>query len=137
MNIDGGCLCGAVKWRANINPNMVGICHCTQCQINSASAFQWTALVPAEDFELLSGQLKAYVKTSESGNKRALSFCPDCGTTIHGSDVEATKAYSLRFGNCRQREQLEPKFQLWCRSAMPWTKNLDVGTKIEEQIGFR
>jgi len=133
MEIDGGCLCGDVTWRARIDPGKVGVCHCTDCQINSATAFRWAVMVPAADFELLSGELKVYVKTAESGNPRALSFCPRCGTSIHGGDVENSKTYSLRLGNCNQRAELPPKGQIWCRSAMPWVDHLGEIRKISEQ----
>ncbi len=137
MRIDGSCLCGDVTWRAEIDPERVGICHCTQCQANGASAFQWAVPVPSGAFELLSGELKVYVKTAESGNERALSFCPHCATTIHGGNVEEGGYYSLRLGGCRQRDQLEPKLQLWCGSAVPWVKDLAAGKKIEAQSGKR
>lgn len=133
MEIDGGCLCGDVTWRARIDPDKVGVCHCTDCQINSATAFRWAVMVPAADFELLSGELKVYVKTAESGNPRALSFCPRCGTSIHGGDVENSQTYSLRLGNCNQRSELPPKAQIWCRSAMPWVDGLAEVRKISEQ----
>lgn len=133
MEIDGGCLCGDVTWRARIDPGKVGVCHCTDCQINSATAFRWAVMAPAADFELLSGELKVYVKTAESGNQRALSFCPRCGTSIHGGDVGDSAAYSLRLGNCNQRAELPPKGQIWCRSAMPWVDHLGEIRKISEQ----
>ena len=133
MEIDGSCLCEAVTWRANIDPQRVGICHCTQCQTNGASAFQWMVQVPAQDFELLTGELKAYVKTAESGNERALSFCPICATTIHGSNATDADMYSLRLGGCRQRAELKPKFQVWHRSAIPWACDLPAGSPIDTQ----
>ena len=136
MDIDGSCLCGEVTWRARVDPRYVGICHCTQCQINGASAFQWAAQVSAENFELLSGDLKAYVKTAESGNQRALSFCPNCGTTIHGSDVDDPPVFSLRLGGCHQRDQLPPKYQLWCRSALPWAEDRAAAPKVQTQGRF-
>jgi len=93
-------------------------------------------MVPEAQFELLSGELKVYVKTAQSGNERALSFCPRCGTTIHGGDVKNPKTYSLRLGHCRQREQLSPRAQIWCRSALPWVEELaSVDRKTETQQG--
>ena len=136
MRIDGRCLCGDVTWRAEIDPESVGICHCTQCQVNGASAFQWAARVTSENFELLTGKLKVYVKTAESGNERALSFCPKCGTTIHGGNAGKTGLYSLRLGGCTQRNLLEPTLQLWCRSAVPWIKELAVGKRVDTQSGL-
>ncbi len=118
--IDGACLCGQVRYEAMINPARVAICHCTDCQVNSATAFRFGVLVRAENFRLLAGELKTYVKTAQSGNPRRLSFCPDCGTSIHGSDLENTRYYSLRLGTARQRAELRPLQQMWCRSALPW-----------------
>lgn len=136
MEIDGSCLCGKVTWRATINQNAVGVCHCTQCQINGSSAFQWAVRVPASQFELLTGELKEYVKTAESGNERVLSFCPNCGTTVHGGNVGDTDMYSLRLGGCHQRSELQPKFQLWHRSAVDWAKHIQTEHTIETQAGL-
>ena len=133
MKIDGACLCGDITWEAEIDPDKVGICHCTQCQVNGASAFQWAVQVPTEQFRLVSGELRAFVKTAESGNQRALSFCPNCGTTIHGGNAGASEFLSLRLGGCNQRHQLTPQSQVWHRSAQPWAQDLQAGVAIEMQ----
>lgn len=124
MEIDGACLCGDVSWKARIDPEKVWICHCTDCQINSATAYRYGVRVAASDFELLSGVLKVFVKTAENGNKRALSFCPGCGTSIHGGRVGVPDWYSLRLGSCNQRHALTPKGQIWHRSAQPWIEDI-------------
>ncbi|MBL8382853.1 MAG: GFA family protein [Burkholderiales bacterium] len=124
MRIDGACLCGHVRYEALIDPARVGICHCRDCQISSATAFRVGAPVPVDDFKLLSGSLRVYVKTAESGSRRALSFCPECGTSIHGSAVENATTLSLRIGTARQFAQLVPQQQIWCRSALPWLGDL-------------
>src|SRR5690606_36972007 len=83
MKIDGACHCGRVRYEAEIDPAKVVVCHCTDCQTLSGSAFR--TVVPAREgtFRLLSGALKIYVKTAESGNRREQAFCPECGTPIH------------------------------------------------------
>lgn len=133
MKIDGGCLCGHITYEAEIDPAKVGMCHCTDCQINSATAFRIAVMIPREDFRLLSGEMKVYVKTAESGNRRALSFCPECGTSIHGGNVDGTGTVSLRLGTARQRAELPPKAQIWCRSALPWVDGIAAVPKIEKQ----
>lgn len=120
LKIDGACLCGHVRYEAEIDPARVGICHCTDCQIHSATAFRLGVPVPVCDFRLTAGELKVYIKTAESGARRALSFCPHCGTSIHGGAVENPTTLSLRIGTARQRAQLVPRQQIWCRSALPW-----------------
>lgn len=124
MKVDGACLCGYLSFEAEIDPEKVMIFHCTDCQ-NGAGAYRAGVLVNVEDFRLLSGTPKVYMKTSEAGGKRALSFCPECGTNLHGANAEAPKTYSLRLGLVNQRRQLQPKLQLWCRSALPWVFNLE------------
>ena len=91
MKIDGACLCGQFRYEAEINPGNIVVCHCTDCQVSSATAFRVGVMVPADKFKVVAGALKVYVKTAESGKKRALSFCPECGTSIHGSDPVTPK----------------------------------------------
>ena len=133
MNIDGECLCGRVRYEARINPERVAICHCTQCQVMSSAPFRFNVLVRRQHFKLLSGDLKAYVKTAESGNRRALWFCPECGTSIYGTGVDDQEVLSLRLGTARQRAELVPRTQVWCRSALPWLSQLDSMKKIALQ----
>jgi len=124
MKIDGACLCGWVQYEATVDTDRIRICHCTQCQVNSASAFRTGAVVPREHFRLVSGELKFFIKTAESGNTRALGFCPECGTSIYGYSPEDPRVYSLRIGTARQRGELVPKVQIWHRSAVPWLSQL-------------
>jgi hypothetical protein len=109
MKIDGRCLCGHIRYEAEIDPAAVIICHCTDCQINSATAFRYGVLVKVADFRLISGELRRYIKTNDSGRQRALSFCPECGTSIHGGDVSDPQQLSLRLGG--------PRSAGWTRSA--------------------
>ncbi len=82
MKIDGACHCGHIRYEAEVDPAKVVICHCTDCQTLSGSAFR--TVVPTEEnsFRLLAGTPKVYVKTGESGNKREQTFCADCGSPI-------------------------------------------------------
>ena len=122
MRIDGGCHCGAITFEAEVDPDRVTVCHCTDCQTLSGSAFR--VVVLTDRFRLLGGEPKIYVKTGESGRKRVQSFCANCGTPIYSADAAAPQVYSIRLGTVRQRAELPPKVQIWCRSALPWA--LDV-----------
>ena len=124
MKIEGCCHCGKISYEAEINPDYVIICHCTDCQIISGSPYRVTVPVKAENFKL-HGQPKTYVKTADSGNKRVLGFCADCGSAIYSTSLEDRIFFSLRLGAVKQRAQLIPKSQGWCRSALPWA--MDIG----------
>ena len=122
MKIDGGCHCGHITYTAEIDPARVIICHCTDCQVLSSSAFRMVVVAEKGSFRLLNGNPTIYVKTADSGRKRAHAFCPRCGTQMFATPPGANpeQHYGLRVGTIRQRAQLRPSRQLWCRSAFGW-----------------
>lgn len=133
MKIDGGCHCGYITYSAEINPEKVGICHCTDCQTLSGSAFRTIVPVPENALTLLTGEPRIYVKTGESGAKREQSFCPECGSPFYSTSVgDGPKVYNIRLGTVRQRDELPPKIQIWARSALHWLTDLDTVPKIEK-----
>lgn len=132
MKVDGKCMCGYLTYEADLDPDKVVICHCSDCQ-NGAGAYRTGALVDVEDFRLLSGTPRVYLKTAESGAERAISFCPECGTSLHGAKAENPGSYSLRLGTVRQRAQLVPKMQIWCRSALDWAFDLNSIPRCDTQ----
>jgi hypothetical protein len=114
------------------------VCHCTDCQTLSGSAFRVVALTRQGGFKLLSGELKTYVKTGESGGRRPQTFCPECGSPIYStSEGEGPHVYSLRVGTIRQRRDLRPRAQIWCRSVEPWITDIGTLPKSETQQGLR
>ncbi len=134
MQIDGGCQCGHITYEAEIDPEQVGLCNCTDCQIFSGGAFRVGVPIPESDFNLLTGALKTYVKTAESGNKRAQVFCPECGTHLYSTSVEGgPKIFRIRTSTARQRDELPPKRQVWRRSAQPWLADLATLPSREQQ----
>jgi len=133
MRIDGGCHCGNITYEAEIDPGKVGICHCTDCQTLSGSAFTVFVPAPVEGFRLLTGQPKLYVKTAESGNQRAQAFCPECGSRLYAAAVTDPQTLNIRVGTARQRRELAPRAQLWCRSALEWVMSLGSVKKFDKQ----
>ncbi len=126
MKIDGGCHCGELTFEAEIDPEMVTVCHCTDCQKMSGTAFRTVIRAAEENFSLLNGTPKTYVKMAESGAKREMAFCANCGTQIYGTSVGAgPKIYGIRVGTIRQSHHLAPKQQIWTRSAQPWLSGMD------------
>jgi hypothetical protein len=89
---------------------------------------------PESAFKILSGEPTVYVKTAESGNKRAQAFCPRCGSPIYATSVgDGPKIYGLRAGTARQRDQLVPKSQIWTRSRQAWAANIGSVRAVEKQ----
>jgi hypothetical protein len=137
MKIDGRCHCGNITFEAEVDPATVVICHCTDCQTLSGSAFRTVVPTKEGSFRLLSGTPKVYVKTGESGNKREQTFCPDCGSPIYSGPLgDGAKVVSLRVGTIRQRDQMVPTDQYWFRSAQAWLSALPTAQRRETQPVF-
>jgi hypothetical protein len=132
MKIDGGCHCGNITYTAEIDPDKVGICHCTDCQTLSGTAFR-VSVSAAKEFFQLKGEPKIYIKTAESGAKRAQAFCPECGTPIYATAASDPKIFNIRVGTVRQRAELRPKTQGWYRSARDWLIDLPSLPKFAKQ----
>ncbi|TDJ18125.1 MAG: GFA family protein [Gammaproteobacteria bacterium] len=132
MKIDGRCHCGFITYKAVIDPDKVLVCHCTDCQSLSGSAFRTVVFADRDTFTLLTGELKMYVKLADSGAERAQMFCPECGTHIYATSVgEGSTTFGVRVGTIHQRRELRPSDQYWCRSALDWVKELGSVKEID------
>jgi hypothetical protein len=126
MKIDGACHCGAIRIEGEADPEKTQICHCTDCQTGTGSAFRVSIPVAGDRFKM-TGQPATYVKTTaDSGLPRVQAFCPKCGSPIYStSPGEGQQAsYMVRVGILRQRDALTPLRQNWFRSARPWVTGL-------------
>ena len=133
MNVEGRCHCGEITYEAVVDPRGAGICHCTDCQMLTGSAYRVTVPAARDAFVLRTGQPKIYVKTAESGARRAHAFCPNCGSPIYSAAVSDPQVYSLRVGCLRQRAELVPVRQQWCQSALPWAMDLSDIQQVRRQ----
>jgi hypothetical protein len=136
MKVDGACQCGFISVEADVDPEKVTICHCTDCQTGTGSAFRVSIPTPGKTFKM-TGEPAIYVKTAESGNRRAQAFCPKCGSPIYSTTPGdgPQESYMLRVGILHQRDRLNPKRQIWFRSACSWLKSLTDLPKNETQQG--
>ncbi len=134
MDVNGRCHCGDIQFKARVEPKRVGICHCTDCQVFSGSAFRTSVLVPGRDFQLVQGEPATYEKTAESGSVRQLLFCRRCGTHLYGTTPNRDEAiYSVRVGVLAERSDLPPAAQVWCESEVPWLARLGEVRRIPRQ----
>jgi len=124
MKIDGACHCGNIAFEAEVDPGTVRICHCTDCQTMSGSLFRANIQADGASFRVVRGTPKIYVKTADSGNKRAQAFCPDCGTGLWATSPDNPTSYGLRVGVIAQRVAFKPTHQIWCQSELPWTADV-------------
>lgn len=133
MQVRGTCHCGQIAYEADVDPEDVSVCHCTDCQMLTGSAYRVSVRASGESFRLLRGEPKSYIKTAQSGARRAHYFCANCGTPTYARAAQDPTTYSLRVGCLEQRFSLPPRMQIWCQSAVPWSENLSAVAKTSRQ----
>ena len=122
MHIDGQCHCGRVTYEAEIDPDRISICHCTDCQSLTGSPYRVTALCSAGQVRVTGNAPKIYPKTGDNGRTRLQHFCGECGSPLFTSGEDDD--WGIRWGSIRQRRALIPARQVWCRSAASWINDL-------------
>jgi hypothetical protein len=121
MHVDGRCHCGLVTYEAEIDPQAVSVCHCTDCQSLTGSPYRVTVICTGEQIRMTGKPPKIYAKTGDNGRTRFQHFCTECGSPLFTSG-EGNEAddWGIRWGSIRQRDRLKPARQIWCRSAVAW-----------------
>ena len=134
MKVEGACHCGQIAYEAEVDPETVRLCNCADCQVLAGSAYRVSVPAPSAGFRLLRGRPKTYVKTADSGAKRAHSFCPNCGAPVYATAVtDDPPSYTLRVGCLKQKADLPPRKQIWCGSALEWARNISTVPGVERQ----
>lgn len=118
---EGGCICGAVRFRVKDAPLRTSACHCRFCQRRTGSAFGIGAYFREPDVEMLGGALGAYEHRSDETQRWIrLQFCPRCGTTLTWT-LEALPGMRAIAGGCFDDPTwFRIERHAWLRSAHPW-----------------
>jgi hypothetical protein len=123
MQVDGHCHCGAIRFGAEVKPEQVFICHCTDCQTISGAPYRVSVVAPTRTFHL-TGSPAEYIKRGDSGEEVVNVFCGTCGTALYSHKGERQPYVFLRIGAIRQRRELVPTKQGFCKSALPWAMDI-------------
>lgn len=116
--LEGGCLCGAVRFRVTGKLGPAGFCHCKQCQRSSGSAFAANAPVRTRYFEITSGLKLVSEYQSSPGKFRA--FCSRCGSPIYSRRQDDPDSRNLRLGTLDSDPERRPLAHVWVDSKAPW-----------------
>jgi hypothetical protein len=116
--MEGGCQCGSVRYRVEGEPLTLAVCHCTECQRQSGSAFGMSLAVRSGDFRLLAGEPRAFNVSCDSGRTKKCVFCPSCGTRIYHQVLEAV--LSIKAGTLDDTSRLKPLAHYWTKRKQPW-----------------
>lgn len=129
----GGCQCGAVRYAVTAPPVVVFVCHCTDCQRRSGSAFVVSLIVADSDFQLTRGRLTPQTRTGDSGGQLTHWFCAACGTPILGMERGASpgRYQTVRVGTLDDVSGIRPTVHTWTRSAQDWV-TIPAGARMFE-----
>lgn len=116
--LQGGCLCGAVRYEITRAPTSAGYCHCTHCRRRTGSDHSVNARVPREAFRLLAGaeRLRAY----EPPGGIPKIFCSVCGSAVFSGDPENDAEVKVRMGTFDSDPGVRPGFRQFVGSAAAW-----------------
>lgn len=120
MGYRGECQCGNISYRITGEPLVLYVCHCTDCQSQSASAYGMSLWIYRTHFSLRTGKLSYWQTFSESGAIKVCGFCPTCGVRIYHAGDQSSEILSLKAGLVSGIETMEPVAHLWLRSAQSW-----------------
>jgi hypothetical protein len=119
MKLEGGCLCGKVRYSAEAEPIFVGVCHCTNCQKSSGTAFNAVIAVPKPAVNL-TGTVKTYEGRGDTGNAVFKLFCPECGSPVAEEAAVMADVVMIPTGTLDNPGAVKPAMQIYCDSAQPW-----------------
>ncbi len=116
--LQGGCLCGAVRFELTAPLLSAGYCHCTHCQRRTGTGSSANGRVPQHGFELLQGEAELVAFTPPGG--RPKQFCSRCGSALFSGDPLSDEQVAVRLGTLDDDPGIRPSFRAFVASAAPW-----------------
>jgi hypothetical protein len=118
---EGGCLCGAVRYRLRDSPFDAGYCHCRLCQRSAGAPTLVFASVRTSDLEIVAGSPRRFRSTS-FGTR---SFCPQCGTQLFMQLDDEPGCVDFTVASLDDPAAVPPGFHIWNASRIAWFDTAD------------
>jgi len=119
--MQGGCICGHIRYRLNGRPLIVHACHCTWCQRETGTVHGWNALYEADRVEHLKAEPEIVDTPSASGKGQRIARCPNCKVAVWSNYPQAGPAVRfLRVGTLDDPSQCPPDIHIFTASKQPW-----------------
>jgi hypothetical protein len=116
---EGGCACGAVRFRLTSEPLFVHCCHCLNCQRQTGSAFVINVLIESDRVELLAGELQPVPVPRSGGKNQRIWRCPTCQIAVY-SEYTSPRVRFVRAGTLDDPSSVAPNVHIFTRSKLPW-----------------
>jgi hypothetical protein len=117
--MEGGCACGAVRYRLLSEPLFVHCCHCLNCQRQTGSAFVINLLIETDRVELLSGTPQAVDAPRDDGSAQRIFRCPTCQVAVF-SEYSHPEVRFVRGGTLDEPMRVTPDVHIFTRSKVDW-----------------
>lgn len=120
---EGGCACGAVRYRVNQAPLTTFKCHCVDCQKASGGPFVAGVLVPIEGLEFTKGKPTYHHTLSTMGNQHIRGFCGTCGSRLTGGERDTGSPFvGVVVSSLDDPGWFKPAMNFFVSQAQPWDK---------------
>ena len=119
-DIEGGCACGAVRFKITEAPVGGGVCHCRACQYAAGGPPTYVLLAPKLGFAITKGEPKVYTTKGDSGGDVGRAFCADCGTPLYSVPGPMTPFIPVKVGALDDPSIFQPNLHLYTDDAQPW-----------------
>lgn len=117
--LQGGCLCGAVRYEVSGDPVMTGHCHCEHCRKSAAAGHNTIAAYPESALKV-TGKLKTFCIQADSGKMTARSFCPECGSLISATPESMPGMVAITVATLDNPEALTPQMRFYDKRRLSW-----------------
>jgi hypothetical protein len=118
---EGGCTCGAIRYRMETKPLFVHCCHCHWCQRETGSSYALNAMIEADRVTLLQGEPVMVLTPSNSGKGQKIWRCPVCYVAVWSNYSGAgNKVHFVRVGTLDEAHRLPPDIHIFTASKQPW-----------------
>jgi hypothetical protein len=133
---EGGCACGAVRYRLTSEPLFTHCCHCLNCQRQTGSAFVINLLIEADRMELHAGDLQPVDVPRDDGSSQQIFRCPSCQVAVF-SEYGRGAVRFVRAGTLDEPSEVTPDVHIYTRSKVGWITLPDSAPAFEEYYDMR
>jgi hypothetical protein len=131
MQVSGKCLCGAVHYSGQAEPQFQVKCYCTDCRKSSASGHA-AMMGVAREAITIGGEVKEFLSKADSGTEVTRAFCPSCGTGIYSKNAAMPHMIFLRAATLDDPEAFSPQMVVYASRAPGWDAVNFAGRKFDE-----
>ncbi len=125
--IEGGCLCGKIRYSGEADPLAAVVCNCTSCQKQTGSAYSINLVMPKGSLDI-QGEMEVYTHAGDSGQPVYRNFCGNCGSSVISELSVMDTIVILKAGSLDDTSWVKPTTEIYCDSAQEWTR---VKTELE------